>query len=200
MNPEEPSRRKLTVTFAVGGAGAQRNLARDILVSLRERLNKEEMNLNLVAGSRADVYSYFKKMIIDARLVKQFGKNLNIIYAKHKNDYFKDFNEALRTTDVLWTKPSEMVFYSALGLPIIMAPSVGSQEDYNRTWLKTVSAGISQQDPKYTSEWLFDWVKSGWLAEAAMSGFLDARQFGVRNIIDVVFRGVIDPTINNQLL
>jgi hypothetical protein len=200
MNPEAPSQRPFTITFAVGGAGAQRNLAKDILVSLKSRIEAGEINLNLVAGSRNDVYGYFKKAIIDARLVKQFGKNLNIIFAMHKEEYFKEFNAALRNSDVLWTKPSELVFYSALGLPIIMAPSVGSQENYNRTWLKTVGAGISQQDPRYTNEWLFDWVKSGWLAEAAMSGFLDARQFGVRNIIDVVFRGVIDPTINNQLL
>lgn len=200
LNPDTPSQRQFTITFAVGGAGAQRNLAKDILVSLRDKIINNEIAFNLVAGSRTDVYSYFKKAIIDSRLVKQFGKNLNIIFSQHKEEYFKEFNAALRNSDVLWTKPSELVFYSALGLPIIMAPSVGSQENYNRTWLKTVGAGISQQEPKYTNEWLFDWVKSGWLAEAAMAGFLDARQFGVRNIIDVVFRGVIDPTINDQLL
>jgi hypothetical protein len=38
-----------------------------------------------------------------------------------------------------------------------------------------------------------DWINSGWLAEAAMSGFMDARQFGVQNIEDVVFRGVTKP-------
>ena len=101
---------------------------------------------------------------------------------------------------MLWTKPSELVFYSALGMPIIMAPSLGSQEDYNRTWLKTIGAGISQNDPRYTHEWLFDWVNSGWLAEAAMAGFLDSRQFGVYNIIDVVFNGVKEPTKSYQLL
>ena len=200
MDQEMGISRPFTVTFAVGGAGAQRNLAKNILLSLRNKIINNEMNLNLVAGSRSDVYSYFKKAIIDARLVKQFGLNLNIVYAEHKDEYFKVFNECLRTTDVLWTKPSELVFYSALGLPIIMAPSVGSQEDYNRTWLKTIGAGISQQNPMYCSEWLFDWVKSGWLAEAAMAGFLDARQFGVRNISDVIFKGAVDPSANNQLL
>ncbi|MFA6105152.1 MAG: hypothetical protein WC725_00930 [Patescibacteria group bacterium] len=200
IQPNSPSRRPLTVTFGVGGAGAQRNIAHDILMSLREKITKEEVCFNLVAGSRNDVYSYFKKAIIDSRLIKNFGRNLNIIFAPHKEDYFKLFNNALRTTDVLWTKPSELVFYSGLGLPIIMAPSVGSQEDYNRTWLKTIGAGISQNNPKYTSEWLFDWVKSGWLAEAAVAGFLDGRQFGVKNIEDVLFKGVIDPSADDELL
>jgi len=93
-----------------------------------------------------------------------------------------------------------LVFYTALGLPIIIAPPLGSQEKFNKIWLKTVGAGISQEDPRLTAEWLFDWVNSGWLAEAAMSGFLDGRQFGVHNIMDVVFRGVKEPAKNYQLL
>jgi hypothetical protein len=196
---EERHSHPLTLTFAVGGAGAQRTIAKQILLSLREKIQKEEINLNLVAGSRNDVYSFFKRAIINAHLVKNFGRNLNIIYAAHKEDYFKTFNETLRTTDVLWTKPSELVFYSALGLPIIMAPSLGSQEDYNRTWLKTVQGGISGNDPRYTHEWLFDWVKYGWLANTAMSGFLDGRQFGVQNIVDVVFKGMKDPSLDDSL-
>ena len=126
--------------------------------------------------------------------------NIKIIFATEKDVYFQEFNEALRITDILWTKPSELVFYSALGIPIIMAPSVGSQEVFNRTWLKTINAGISQNNQKYTHEWLYDWVQSGWLAEAAMAGFLDSRQFGVYNIMDVVFKGVKEPHKSYQLL
>ncbi len=197
---EARHRHPLTLTFAVGGAGAQKKMAVDIVRSLKKKLHHEEINLNLVAGARNDVYCFFRDIIHHNGLGKNLGKNLKIIFALEKEDYFKELNTALRTTDVLWTKPSEMVFYSALGLPIIMAPSLGSQEVYNRQWLKTIGAGISQNDPRYTSEWLFDWVKSGWLAEAAMAGFLDGRQFGVSNIIDVVFKGIKEPAKNNQLL
>jgi len=190
----------LTLTFAVGGAGAQRHLGCEVLASLKQKLLKKEINLNLIAGSRNDVYLFFKDNIKEEGLEKILGENLRIIFAVDKEDYFKEFNKILRSTDILWTKPSELVFYSALGLPIIIAPSVGAQEDYNRLWLKTIDAGISQNDPRYTHEWLFDWVSSGWLAEAAMSGFLDGRQFGVQNIIDVVFNGVKEPAKNYQLL
>ncbi len=190
----------LTLTFAVGGAGAQRNIAIDILNSLKKKILREEIKLNLVAGTRNDVYNFFKKHIAKSGLNKAFDRNLKIVFALHKEDYFKELNKELRTTDILWTKPSEMVFYSALGLPIIMAPSLGSQEQFNRLWLKTIGAGISQNNPKLTHEWLFDWIESGWLAEASMSGFLDGRQFGVSNITDVVFNGVKEPTKSNQLL
>jgi len=197
---EEKHHHPLTLTFAVGGAGAQRQLGCQMLASLKSKLLKKEINLNLIAGSRNDVYLYFKNNIREEGLEKILGKNLRIVFAIDKEDYFVEFNKVLRSTDILWTKPSELVFYCALGLPIIMAPSVGAQEDYNRLWLKTIGAGLSQNDPRYTHEWLFDWVNSGWLAEAAMSGFLDGRQFGVRNIMDVVFNGIKEPAKNYQLL
>lgn len=170
------------MTFSVGGAGAQRELGIEILTSLRLHIKKGLIRVNLAAGSRNDVYSYFKSAIHDLNLQSELDKNINIIYQDQKEDYFRDFNNALRTTDILWTKPSELVFYSGLGIPIIVAPSIGSQEDFNRLWLKTTGAGITQNEPRYTHEWLFDWVQSGWLAEAAMNGFLDTPKFGTYNI------------------
>lgn len=190
----------LTITFAIGGAGAQRQLGGQILQSLRERLFNGSINLNMVAGTRHDVYHYFTDYIHHLKLGKALGRNLKIIFSVDKEDYFRIFNAALRSTDVLWSKPSEMVFYSALGLPIIMAPTLGSQELFNRQWLRTIGAGIQQEDPRYAHEWLFDWVDSGWLAQAAMSGYLDGRQFGVHNIADVVFKGIKEPAKNYQLL
>ncbi len=189
-----------TLTFAVGGAGAQRELASQIMISLKNLIKEKKINVNLVAGSRNDVCLYFKSKIKELGLNKCKGKNLNIVFDINKEEYFNKFNQALRVTDILWTKPSELVFYAALGVPIIMAPSVGSQEDFNKDWLKTIGAGIAQQDPQYTHEWLFDWINSGWLAEAAVSGFLDERQFGVYSIEDVVFRGIHEPTKGYQLL
>ncbi len=197
---EARHRHPLTLTFAVGGAGAQKGIAVDILRSLRQKLLANEIKLNLVAGARNDVYLYFEKQIKRRGLFKLLEKNLNIIFALEKEDYFREFSRCLRSTDILWTKPSEMVFYAALGLPVIMAPAIGSQEVYNRLWLKTIGAGITQGEPRWTHQWLFDWVKSGWLAEAAMSGFLDGRQFGVENIKKVVFQGAREPAGKYQLL
>ncbi len=177
----------LTLTFAVGGAGAQRDLAVTILTSLRTHLKKGLIKLNLAAGSRNDVYNHFKAAIQDLKLSGAVEHGfLSIIYQEQKEDYFRDFNATLRTTDILWTKPSELVFYSGLGLPIIMSPPIGSQEEFNKLWLKTTGAGITQNDPRYTHEWLFDWLKSGWLAEAAMDGFLDAPKFGTYNIERII--------------
>src|SRR3989339_896419 len=165
--PDHP----LTLTFAVGGAGAQREIASQIVKSLREKISSGKIVVNLVAGTHSTVKKYFGEIIKDNKLEGE--KGIKILYSTNKSNYFKEFSKCMRKTDVLWTKPSELSFYPALGIPIIMAPPIGSQEKFNRLWLKTIGAGISQNNPKYTDEWLFDWVKSGWLAEAAMSGFLD---------------------------
>jgi len=104
------------------------------------------------------------------------------------DSYFKRFNEKLKKTDILWTKPSELSFYSALGLPIIIAPAVGSQEDFNKRWLEKSGFGISQGDPDYVDEWLFDWLDQGYLAEAAFEGFVEGERLGTYNIEKIVLK------------
>ncbi|MBI2990188.1 MAG: hypothetical protein HYY51_03325 [Candidatus Magasanikbacteria bacterium] len=180
----------LNITFAVGGAGAQRSIGVEILKSLHTLIDKGRVSLNLVAGSRKDVYDYYTEAVRDLHIKKRHGGTVRIIYNQHKLDYFGEFNKALLDTDILWTKPSELSFYAALGLPIIIAPSIGSQEEFNRSWLHSIGAGFEQEDPRYTHEWLFDWLDSGWLAEAAMKGFLDAPRNGVYHIEEVALKGL----------
>ncbi len=177
----------LTITFAVGGAGAQRDIGLTIVRRLKKYIRQNKIRINLVAGSRNDVYIFFKKAIRENNLDK--CDNVRIIYSDDKLKYFEIFNRVLRTTDILWTKPSELTFYSGLGIPIIMAKPIGSQEHYNRDWLLAIGAGIDAQDPRYVDEWLFDWLNSGWLAEAAMQGFLDAPKMGTYHIEDIVLKG-----------
>ena len=178
-----------TVMFAVGGAGAQRDIGITILQSLHKELDAGEMRLILVAGSRPDVYRFYEKELERLNLEHQHGESVKIIYDPDKIAYFRKFNEALLKTDVLWTKPSELSFYAGLGLPIIMSPPVGSQEIFNKTWLHSIGAGIEQRDPRYASEWLADWRETGWLAQAAMEGFMDAPRNGTYHIEDIICSG-----------
>ena len=190
----------LTVTFAVGGAGAQREIGATILDSLHEKIDRGDVRLNLVAGSRNDVYRFYNKKLQKLELEGSHGDMLNIIYDPDKQKYFEKFNQTLLSTDVLWTKPSELTFYSGLGIPIIMAPTIGSQEEFNKDWLLSIGAGFEQRDPRYTDQWLFDWLESGWLAEAAMEGFLDAPIHGAYNIEDVVLENKQSEISDRHLL
>ncbi len=179
--------RPLTITFAVGGAGAQRDLGVEILRSLRKDIAAGRVRLNLVAGANQEVNKFFARATRSCRFVKKCRKNVKIIFAENKMQYFKQFNKVLRETDILWTKPSELSFYCALGLPIIIAPPIGSQEIFNQKWLTSIGAGMDQDDPQYVNEWLWDWISSGWLAEAAMHGFVEAPKYGLYNAQKIIF-------------
>ncbi len=183
--PKKP-KRPLTIMFTIGGAGAQKEIAVKILESLKEKIKAKAVKVILVAGIRKWIKDYFLEHIKEFDLKGVLGENVEIIYNKKIEDYFKDFNLALRKTDILWTKPSELSFYTALGLPIIIAPSIGSQEDFNREWLLRLGSAILQENPDYTNEWLFDFLESGWFAEAAMQGFIEGEKRGVFNIEKII--------------
>jgi len=170
----------LTITFAVGGAGAQKEIGATIIKKLALKIRDKKIAINLVAGNRPEVAEYFKEEIEKCGLGQESG--VQVIFHENKMEYFKTFNQVLRKTDILWTKPSELSFYSALGLPIIMATPVGSQEDFNREWLMATGGGLDSNDPNYVNEWLFDLLNSGRLARAAMDGFLNAEKMGAYNI------------------
>jgi len=180
-----PTKDAPVITFAVGGAGAQKGIAGQLLSSLQKMLLKKEIKLNLVAGVRKDVANYFYEQSKLYKLDKL--DNLKIIYQPTKNDYFNAFNEVLNETDLLWTKPSEMSFYCALGIPIILSEPVGCQEIFNREWLIAIGAGIDGKEPLYADDWLPKWLATGRLARAAMQGYIEAESLGIYNIEKVVF-------------
>ena len=172
----------LTIMFTIGGAGAQKEIAIKYVKSLSEKIKKREVKVILSAGIKKKVKEYFLKNIEKLGLKKNFNKNIEIVFSEKIEDYFKDFNKKLRKTDLLWTKPSELSFYTGLGIPIIMAPSIGSQEDFNRKWLLALGAGIPQENPVYANEWIFDYLNSGRFAEAMMDGFVEVEKMGTYNI------------------
>lgn len=174
--------RPLTIMFSIGGAGAQKEIGMAIVKSLRNDIKAKKIKVILSAGTHRGTMNYFADELKKLGFKEPFNDGAEILWAIGLHDYFEKFNETLRVTDILWTKPSELSFYCGLGLPIIIAPPIGSQEDFNREWLLKVGAGMDQYDPAYTHEWLFDYLKDGWFAEAAMHGFLEAEKMGVYNI------------------
>jgi hypothetical protein len=176
------SGRPLTILFSIGGAGAQKEIGVDIVKSLKDDIGDKKVKVILAAGAGRKSVDHFIDALKPLGFAEPFDGGVEILWAISLWDYFAKFNKALRTTDILWTKPSELSFYCALGIPIVMAPPIGSQEDFNREWLLNVGAAMDQYDPRYTHEWLFDYLKDGWFAEAAMHGFLDAEKMGTYNI------------------
>ena len=181
--------RKLTITYAVGGAGAQKEIGEKIAQSLKEKILSGDVRLNLVAGTRNEVGDFFQSLKEE---IEPGGDNIKIIFSKSLHKYFDLFNDALHETDILWTKPSELSFYCALGIPIIMSPIIGSQEKFNRKWLREIQAALKQENPEYTDQWLYDLLNRGTLAELAWDGFLKARKLGTYKILEVLEKGYLE--------
>ena len=181
--------RKLTITYAVGGAGAQKEIGEQIAKSLREKLRVGEIRLILVAGIRKEVNEYFKSV---KKEIDSEGESIKIIFSESLHEYFDLFNQALHETDILWTKPSELSFYCALGIPIVMSPIIGSQEKFNRKWLREIQAAMKQEKPDYADQWLYDLLNRGTLAESAWDGFLKARKLGTFKIRHVLEKGYLE--------
>lgn len=183
--PKEPDH-PLSLMFSLGGAGAQKEIAVKILKSLFSKITEGRIKIILAVGIYKKIKDYFFKNIVRLGLAKELGKRIEIIFAADIEHYFHDFNLALRKTDILWTKPSELSFYTALGLPIIIAPTIGSQEDFNKEWLLRLGSAIEQENPDYADQWLFDFLDNGWFAEAAMQGFVEGEKSGTFNIEKIV--------------
>jgi len=177
----------LSITYAVGGAGAQAEVAHDILASLAGPLRDGRMQLNLVAGTRPEVETFFREAIAARGLQPELGRSITILSAPTKDEYFARFNLLLHDTDVLWTKPSELCFYGALGLPIVMSPPLGAHEVRNQQVVMKAGAGQKQEDPRAAAEWLTDWCRNGLLAFNAFNGYLLMPREGTANIKKLLF-------------
>ncbi|MDD5145989.1 MAG: hypothetical protein PHF44_04075 [Candidatus Pacebacteria bacterium] len=181
--PEE-SDHPLTIMFSVGGAGAQKEIGLKIFKKLSEKIKNGKIKLILSAGIRKRVKDYFESEI--SKGMFPVNSNAEILFGENIKEYFQKFNLALRKTDILWTKPSELSFYAALALPIIIAPTIGSQEEFNMRWLLKSGLGELQENPNYINQWMPDWLDNGYLAECAMEGFIEGEKFGVENIKKIV--------------
>lgn len=176
----------LTLTFSVGGAGAQKKLGVEVMRSLKPLLMRNRVRLCLMGGLQGPVVEYFAQSAKEMGLGRQIGKSLLIPTFESRQAYFQGFNDFLHQTDVLMTKPSELSFYTSLGLPIIAAPPIGSQEKFNQVWLQYVGGGVPMADPRYINEWLFDWINSGGVARMAWNGYVEAPTHGTYRIEDIV--------------
>jgi hypothetical protein len=180
---------RVTVVFAVGGAGAQIEIGQMLAESLKPAILEGRFRLILSAGVSQRVEQAFEECLSRIGLTPARGSGVEILREVGKPAYFDRFNALMRETDILWTKPSELSFYSALGLPIVMAPGIGAQEGKNMKWLMDKGCALPQYTPSLALEWLGDMLSDGVLAEKAFNGFIKNRKLGVYKIEEVLRTG-----------
>jgi hypothetical protein len=194
-DPEPPARfidlkrhatHPLTLTYAIGGAGAQTDIALRMMKAFERRLGEDRIKINIAVGKNAAIRELMECEAERIGLGNHLGKNIMVIYGETYDAYFAAMNLTLRTTDILWSKPSELSFYAGLGLPFVTAPHIGAHEKYNRNWLSHIGSGYPQDDPDHADEWLTYGLEDGQLAVAALQGYLYAPCMGTYNIEKVI--------------
>jgi len=185
-----PERKKgkyaVNLTFAIGGAGAQGEVAEQIMKSVKPLVKEGIVQLHIITGIHVSVAAQLQEAARELKLSSLLDNGIYIHTSPTKKRYFQKFSKIISETDILWTKPSELVFYAGLGIPLLLSSPIGSQEKFNRKWLLKIGAGVDQHDPEYTHEWLPDLLEDGTFAEAAMQGFIEIEKQGTRNIKKLV--------------
>lgn len=185
--PEAERGRPPHLVVAVGGAGAQADLADQLLLALGSLVKEDGLRLTLVAGTRREVAEVFERDIARSSLSGHRG--VRVLCEADFGTYYRAFNRALADADVLWTKPSELVFYAGLGMPLILAPPVGAHERGNPPFVLGAGAGVRQEPPAEAGRWLPEWIRSGRLARCALAAHRNLPHDGTRRIVEAVRRG-----------
>lgn len=175
--------RPITITFVVGGAGAQVERGEELIERLAPLIREGRVTVNLIAGKREDVARKFEQMRDREGLAPT---QVAVVRADHSMNFFSTFNDLLRRTDLLWTKPSELSFYAALGLPVVMTSPVGAQEIRNREWLLKLGSGMDQPGGDTIKEWFLEQLENGSFSRAAKAGFEKMERNGTKNIMEYV--------------
>ncbi|MEM3372231.1 MAG: hypothetical protein QXO55_06460 [Candidatus Korarchaeum sp.] len=182
----ESSDHPLTIMFSVGGTGVQAKLGAELLRKLASKLARGEMRLVISVGVRRELRDYYSRWMDKLGLRGLSDEGITLVFDESPEGYIRKFNESLRRSDILWTKPSELSFYAALGIPILASKPVGSHEVSNLRWLIKGGYGMAQGDIKYLDQWFFDWLRSGYFAEKAIEGFLELEKLGVLRVREAV--------------
>lgn len=174
--------RPLTVVFAVGGAGAQANIGAELIKDIAPSLRSGELRVVLVTGKSEVLSKEFENLRASLGLLEV---SMRIMRAHHGLDFFREFNHALREADVVMTKPSELSFYAALGLPIVMTPPVGAQEIRNREWLLSLGSGLDYPRRGDLTDWIREKRADGTFEKAARAGYETMERKGTQHILNL---------------
>ena len=160
------------LAFAIGGAGAQRRAAVEWLRALAPSVRAGRVRLALVAGTRRDARDAFQREAAALGMTLGEGPSapVSLLFAETFPDYVRRFDATIAETDVLFTKPSELSFFAALGLPLALTRPIGAQEVANRRWVTRRGAALDAPDPARVAAWLAEAVGTGALAAVAWRG------------------------------
>jgi Domain of unknown function (DUF6938) len=159
----------LTIIFPFSGSGAYSNVLADLVKSIHEELKEGSLRLTVSCGDNRHALSKAENIFINYGIEDlEFAE---IMFEEDVFAAFDEFNSALKSADVMITKPSEMVFYAALGIPLIFLPPIGAHEEKNRDYLFENECAVNMVPSTDFPKWLEKSRRRGFLVELAENGF-----------------------------
>jgi len=159
----------MTIMFPFSGAGAYANVLADLVKSIHEDLKEGSLRLIVSCGNNEHALESAENLFINYGIEElEFAE---IMFEDDVFAAFDKFNSALKSTDVMITKPSEMIFYAALGIPLVFLPPIGAHEEKNRDYLFENECAVNMVPSTDFPRWLEKSRRRGFLQELAENGF-----------------------------
>lgn len=175
--------RPLEVAFAVGGAGAQTEIAAALVGALAPRLRAGTLRLTLVAGTRPEVAERLDALATARGLRPGPDGPVDLLFEPAFDAYARRFHRRLAELDLLLTKPSELTFFGTAGFALGFTTPLGAQEHANRAWARRHGAAVDVGPPRRAAGWLDAMLASGALARAAFGGWSRLPRDGTRRVL-----------------
>ena len=178
-------KKKLNLLFNFGGSGVQKKIFNKILYKWEN--TEKKFNLFISIGNNKETYKKVIKYLKKINLFCEVNNSIYIIYKNNILDYYEFYNSHILNMDIIISKPSEMVFYSGYGIPIILTNPIGEHEKSNRRWLLNKGGGlIPPESFNYFHEWINDYLQSNLFHDTALNGFYNIEKNGVINIKNII--------------
>jgi len=173
------------VTVVVDGAGARRRQALRTARELLPQVDSGRLRLAILSDCRSSTAEAVELELHrpDSGALARLG--VRVATLDYTGDGRGGMFDLLGESDVLWTRPSELVFLAALGLPLLITACDGPYETATRRW--AVHRGAAKTwTGDLGGEQIARWLADGTLAESAWAGFRKLPKRGLFRIEELV--------------
>lgn len=157
-----------------------------LLEGAGKAIRSGELTIHVFAGTDLARARSIEAIARNQTLHRHLGSSIVVHAHKDAGVAFQSFTKLIPEMDVLWTAPNPWVFYVGLGLPVIIQPPIGGQEEARYAWVRGVQAGLPPLELETLSEWLMDWKRSGGLARLAWNGYGSAPSMGYERLKELL--------------
>lgn len=152
----------------------------------QKAIRSGELILHLFTGTDVARTDSIEAITRNHQLHRHLGSSIRLHAHTDERVAFESFTNLLPEIDVLWSAPSPWIFYAGLGIPFIVEPPIGTQEEARHAWVRGIQAGLAPLEKETLSEWLLDWKRSGGLARLGWNGYGSAPSMGLSRLSDLI--------------